>query len=120
MALNQQDPLTLTDKKRAAWKYAGYKDFSRYLGYSRSFFFLRHFRTLNARVLLAMQDSIVELEEKLDKIDQDLSFKSRDNKNLNGTFRKIRGEQSETRYRIIWKLQRKLQKYSKNLFSLPP
>jgi hypothetical protein len=112
MAHQDEHPLTADDKRTSAWKYVGYKDFSRFLGYSRSFFFLRKFHAVNARVLLAMQDSILLLEEDLNKIDNNLSYKSQDNKNHNGTFRR---EKNEERIRIIWKLQHRLKEYSEGL-----
>ncbi|KAH8588330.1 hypothetical protein B0O99DRAFT_600912 [Bisporella sp. PMI_857] len=62
-----------------------------------------------------MQDSVVQLEEKLDKIDEQMRFKSSDNQNLNRTFRS--GEKSEERFRLIWKLQRRIQKYNDHISS---
>jgi hypothetical protein len=45
-------------------KYTGYRVFSRYVASDQAFFIVRRFGTLNARVLLAMQDEIAALEDK--------------------------------------------------------
>lgn len=45
-----------------SWKHVGYRGFSRVLASHEHFLHVRLFRTLNARVILAMQDHISVLE----------------------------------------------------------
>lgn len=106
------DPkVTREDLSEKAWKYAGYKNYSRFVGASRSFFFARQFRTLNVRVILAMQDQLSELEEDLNELDNQLSCKDAGDIH-NGSFRQ---ETSRERLGLIWDTQRKLKNYSKAL-----
>lgn len=59
-----------------AWKYSGYKkNYSCFVESSRNFFITRKFRTLDVRIILAMQDQLAELQEGLNNIDNDLSRK---------------------------------------------
>ena len=112
LPMYSDDPnVTETDVVEKAWKYVGYKVFSRYVGSSRSFFFVRQFRTLNARIILAMQDQLVELEEEFNHLDDRLSRK--DAKDIhNGSFRQ---ETDRNRLNLIWEIQRKLKDYSMGL-----
>lgn len=52
-------------KERNPWKHIGYRVFSRLVASDQTFFVLRRFSTLHARVALALQDGIVQLEEEL-------------------------------------------------------
>ena len=105
-----QDPtVTRDDVINRAWKYAGYKNYTRFVGASRSFFFVRQFRTLNVRVILAMQDGIAEMEEDLKELDDELSRKTTPDTH-NGSFRK---EHSEERLELIWNIKKRLENYSK-------
>jgi hypothetical protein len=54
-----------------AYKYYGYPEFCRLLATSNDFFVLRRFGALNARVLLTMQNNIVEIENRLLELDQE-------------------------------------------------
>lgn len=56
-------------KEANPWKHIGYRVFSRLVASDQTFFVLRKFGTLNARVALALQDGIVELEEELNELD---------------------------------------------------
>ncbi|MCJ1396330.1 hypothetical protein MMC18_009219 [Xylographa bjoerkii] len=91
-----------------AWKYAGYKNYSRFVGACRSFFFTRQFRTLNIRIILAMQDGIAEMEDDLNALDNALSYKAALDIH-NGTFRE---ESSEERLSLIWKIKSRLEDYN--------
>src|ERR1700722_559445 len=51
------------------WKYTGYRVFSQFIASDNDFFVLRRFGTLNARVILALQDQLSKLEEDLEEID---------------------------------------------------
>ena len=57
-------------RKEAAWRYVGYPGFARWMASTNDFFILRRFGALNARVLLLMQDRIVQKEKRLLEIDQ--------------------------------------------------
>ncbi|KAL1967377.1 hypothetical protein VTN77DRAFT_3161 [Rasamsonia byssochlamydoides] len=104
-----------TELYQSPWKYCGYKRYSAFLGFSRSFFFLRQFRTLNVRVLLAMQDDIVELEEELDRIEETLRQAS---SNVhNGKLREVDRavSEAEQRHELIWEIQEKIRRYNKHI-----
>jgi len=68
------------------WKYVGYKVFSRWMASDQTFFIMRRFGALNARVALSLQDEIVELEEQLDFMDKEYSSPDVADVN-NGSFR---------------------------------
>lgn len=74
------------EEKEKPWKYIGYRVFSRWVASDPSFFVLRRFGTLNARVALSLQDEIAELEERLDHMDKKYSDRDTDDVH-NGTFR---------------------------------
>jgi hypothetical protein len=74
------------EEKEKPWKYVGYKVFSRWVASDPSFFVLRRFGTLNARVALSLQDEIAQLEERLDHMDKTYSDRDTEDAN-NGTFR---------------------------------
>ena len=56
-------------ERKAAWKYVGYPGFSRFMASSNDCFALRKFTGLNVRVLLKLQNNVVELERRLDEMD---------------------------------------------------
>lgn len=74
-----------SEEKEKPWKYIGYKVFSRWVASDPSFFVVRRFGTLNARVALSLQDEIVQLEERLDHMDEVYSDRATDDIH-NGTF----------------------------------
>ncbi|KAK3069334.1 hypothetical protein LTR53_012397 [Teratosphaeriaceae sp. CCFEE 6253] len=55
--------------RAAAWKYVGYPGFSRFMASSNDCLALRKFSSLNVRVLLKLQNDIVDLERRLDEMD---------------------------------------------------
>lgn len=65
------DPSLLSrDEKRArGWKFQGYPLFSKWMASSNDFCVVRRFTQLGARVLLRLQDEIVELESRLEGLD---------------------------------------------------
>jgi len=91
----------------SAWKYAGYKRFSRVVGYTPSFFVVRQFRTLNVRVILAMQDRLSELENNINALDDVLSRPTAP-KVHNGRFR----NDQKSRLDLLEDIQKKLKEYS--------
>jgi hypothetical protein len=68
-------------------KYIGYRVFSRWMASDQAFFNLRRFGTLNTRVLLSMQDEIVELEDRINFMDEEYSRRDYTEEVDNGTFR---------------------------------
>lgn len=57
-------------------KYKGYRDFTSYMAADPDFFAVRRFGRLHTRALLTLQDQIVELEKRLDAMDQRFSLKT--------------------------------------------
>lgn len=103
------DPTTKRgDGLNKLWKHVGYKNYTRLVGLDANFFYVRQFRTLNVRIVLAMQDQITELEEQLDRLDQDLSKDDAPDIH-NGSFRQ---ETSRERLELIWTIQRRLRDYN--------
>jgi len=99
---------TLEEIYSKPWKYRGYKIFSKFVASDNDFFVIRRFGTLNARVILAMQDRISELEEQLDALDEQYSVLSCEDLN-NGSFR---DEPKQDRMDIINQLKPALLEYS--------
>jgi hypothetical protein len=76
-----------------------------------AFLMVRRFGALNARIALSMQDEIVQLEEKLDFIDETLTKKEIDSTINNGSFRK---DQIKEREELVKKrIPEALTRYSK-------
>ncbi|CZR68524.1 uncharacterized protein PAC_18423 [Phialocephala subalpina] len=78
-----------TDKDvlKAPWKYIGYRVFSKWIASDQSFFIVRRFGALQARVVLSLQDEIVRMEEELDSMDKAYSRKAVPKVVDNGSFR---------------------------------
>lgn len=73
------------------------------------FFVVRRFGTIGARVMLYMQDQVVELEERLRKVDSECM--EAEPAMDNGTFRQ---DPDLRRAKIIESLSIKLERYRKN------
>jgi len=97
-----------------AWKHVGYRGYSRLLGSHEHFLHVRLFRTLNARVILAMQDHISVLERNLDKLEADLSAPGAPDTVHNGTFRR---ETSKERFKLVWEIRKRLKDYNDYILS---
>ena len=93
-----------------AWRYAGYRSFSRFVSSDKDFYMLRRFGALSARVLLDLQDQLTVLEEDLERLDQ--HHRQKDVPDLhNGSFR----EETQTkRKRLVSKAKGVLREYSKH------
>lgn len=101
------------EEKEKPWKYIGYKVFSRWVASDPSFFLLRRFGTLNARVALSLQDEIAQLEEELDYMDKTYSHRDTPDAH-NGTFREDPFDGPDDRQELVRiVLPEKLRKYSK-------
>lgn len=108
--LNELSPAKLTQEEidRKPWKYTGYQGFSEFVASDDDFFLLRRFGTLSARVLLALQDRLSELEEELQTLDATYSLKSAPDAH-NGSFRQ---ETHPERRELILSIHRSLREYS--------
>jgi hypothetical protein len=91
------------------WKYLGYRAFARWAASSKAFLIIRQFSTLNARVLLALQDDISLLEEQLDLLERSYSRPGPEDDD-NGSFRR---DTHIERKVLMEKIQVALEKYSK-------
>ena len=106
-ALHIPDELTPVQIKRKRWKYLGYKEYTKFIGSDADFLIVRRFSTLNARVLLSLQDQLSVLEEDLDVLDTNYSRKSASDVH-NGSFR----QDQEDREELISEILGKLKEYS--------
>ncbi|KAF7502113.1 hypothetical protein GJ744_007106 [Endocarpon pusillum] len=111
--LSSQDPA----------KFFGYRVFSRWMASDQAWCILRRFGALNMRAMLYLQDDIVALEERLDRMDENLSSKHMPEGIDNGTFRKDYAPRQELiRKELIPKLKEYndfVNQYSQ-LLSRPP
>jgi hypothetical protein len=108
--------ITREDFEKKPWKYIGYEGFSTFVASDNDFFFLRRFGTLHARVLLSLQDQLVELEQRLKDLDTKAAEKTAPDQH-NGSFRLDKVvERSQT----IRDIQTKLKEYSTSLCRSPP
>ncbi len=107
---------TLEQAQNNPRKYSGYRVFARWMASDQAFFIVRRFGTLNTRVLLAMQDEIAELEDRLNFMDEEYSRRDYTEDVDNGTFR---DDAFGDRKRLVQEiLPEKLAKYSmRNMFS---
>jgi hypothetical protein len=79
-------PYTRVDASQAPLGHPGYPEFTSFVASDQAFFILRRFSRLSARVLLALQDEIVQLETRLDEIEKCLAHPNLPHVQ-NGTFR---------------------------------
>jgi hypothetical protein len=70
---NGQNPYngSLLRTKSYAYRDRGYEDFSKLMASSDDFFVIRRFQSLNAHVILYMQDRIAQIEERLQEIHEE-------------------------------------------------
>jgi hypothetical protein len=93
------------------WKYIGYRVFSKWMASDQAFCMVRRFGALNMRVMLALQDKLVELEDELRVIDEDESRLDMPDGMENGSFR---WDTSDARKELLMgKILGKLKEYSK-------
>lgn len=93
---------------------AGYAQFSRWVASDKAWLITRRFGTINARIILLLQDNIVQLEDELNRLDEKYSQSHRvmgdDNMAHNGSFRL---ESFSDRADVLDKLVTAVSKYSK-------
>ena len=73
--------------RRSPWKYEGYRLYSKWVASENTFFIVRRFGALNTRIILALQDEIVQLEHRLNRMDEENSRKQLPDDTNNGSFR---------------------------------
>ncbi|KAH7412513.1 hypothetical protein BKA64DRAFT_330380 [Cadophora sp. MPI-SDFR-AT-0126] len=92
------------------WKYTGYKKYAWFLASDDDFLIFRRFGTLNARILLLLQDEICVAEAKLKSLDEEYSQKTAPRQH-NGSFRKESVQQAE-RKNLLLEIKEKLKEYN--------
>lgn len=115
-AYPEQEPIPYPDwdpddAKQMPWKYIGYRVFSKWMASDQAFCIVRRFGDLNMRVMLALQDEIVELEDKLRVLDQRESRNWMPDGVENGSFRN--DTCGERKILVTGDLLTKLDRYSK-------
>ena len=90
------------------WKYIGYRGFCDFLASDNDLFVLRRFSSLSARVLLALQDELSQLEHELTGLEAEITKKDAPDIH-NGTFREDR---QQRRLQIILTASQRLAAYS--------
>ncbi|ORY00305.1 hypothetical protein BCR34DRAFT_575896 [Clohesyomyces aquaticus] len=96
------------ERLKKPWKYLGYRAFSNFLSSDDDFLIFRRFGPLNTRVLLFLQDEIVQLENQLEDLDSDHSRKEAVDIH-NGSFRQ---EAVPERVELLTKIHAKLKNYN--------
>jgi len=92
------------------WKYVGYHGYTKFLASETDFLIFQRCGAVSARILLRLQDRVVVLQKKLDKLDRKL--KRREAKDIhNGSFR----QDDADREHVLNELQVALSEYSKLL-----
>src|SRR6186713_513360 len=90
------------------WKYIGYQGFCDFLASDNDLFVLRRFSSLSARVLLALQDELSQLEHELTALEAEV--RKRDAPDIhNGTFRE---DTQQRRLQIVLTASQRLAAYS--------
>jgi hypothetical protein len=91
------------------WKYIGYQGYTKCLASETDFLVFRRFGVVSTRILLRLQDRVVVLQEKLEKLDR--QFKARDVQDIhNGSFR----QDHPDREKVLDELHVALSKYSES------
>jgi len=81
-----QPTVSAKEKEKLAWKYVGYKGFSKWMASEDDFFVFRRFGKLNAGAILWMQDRISHIETRLEQIHEEIAD-SQDGYQRNSSFR---------------------------------
>ncbi|KAE8442845.1 hypothetical protein EG329_002817 [Mollisiaceae sp. DMI_Dod_QoI] len=98
-----------TELRNRPEKYLGYRVFSRWTGSTEAFFIVRQFSTLNARIILSLQDEIGLLEQQLDTLENKFARPGTgdyDNSSLRKDFQTDRKE-------LLDKIRLALEKYNR-------
>lgn len=96
--------------RRKPWRYRGYPAFAEWMASADDFMVLRRFSKLNARVLLMMQDEIVQKEEELDQLDAE----TRKRCGMEGNSSTLRFEPCPRRRELVEEAKTLLKEYSES------
>lgn len=110
-AVSTSSNVTLAPIQARPWKHIGYRGFSEFLASDNDFLVLRRFSTLSVRILLALQDELVELETQLRSLEDQLCSAAAPNIH-NGSFRQ---ETPEVRLKLVRTIEEKLRAYNELL-----
>jgi hypothetical protein len=115
MSTQQQPPDTnvLTQKRSKPWKEVGYRGFSAFIASDNDFLIFRRFGSLNARLILYLQDQITVLESSLEELEKKHMTEDAQDSH-HGSFRR---EQLSKRTELLEKINKKVREYSKGTFS---
>jgi hypothetical protein len=102
------------EKQSRPWKYLGCEEYSSFIASDDDFFVIRRFSTLTARVILALQDQLSQIEEQLESLERQLKIPEAGLVH-NGSFQE---EMHSSRTELVLKANLKLREYS--LSPLPP
>jgi len=108
MSSEKEEMITDPHRTKKPWKYVGYRGFCEFIASDDDFFVLRRFSALTSRVLLALQDELVELETQLSFLESRLSDQSAPDVH-NGSFRQ---ETQSSRLKLVREIDNKLRAYS--------
>lgn len=97
-------PLTEEEIEKKLWKYIGYKGYAEFIASDNDFYIFRTFSSLNARVLLALQNQVVVLKNELDELDAQYSQRDMEKDLHNGSFKDDCPERTELLEKIALKL----------------
>ncbi|KAE9376269.1 hypothetical protein N431DRAFT_479582 [Stipitochalara longipes BDJ] len=104
---SESQVLTQQEVDYKPWKYIDYQGYSKILASETDFLVFRRFGISNARILLRLQDRVVILQEKLERLDRQL--KRREAEDIhNGSFR----QDNEARESVLNELQIALAEYN--------
>jgi hypothetical protein len=110
MSAQPQPPIPLLRKRSKPWKEVGYRGFSAFLASDNDFLIFRRFGSVNARLLLYLQDEIAVLEKDLEDLEDVHARDSADDIH-NGSFRQ---DVLPARTRLLESLNVKVRQYSKS------
>ncbi|KAL2842798.1 hypothetical protein BJX68DRAFT_270430 [Aspergillus pseudodeflectus] len=99
-------------KDKRAKKDIGYAGYVELIASADNFWIFRRFDRLNARVMLSMQDEIVDLEQNLDAVDKTAAAEAGDDVN-NGTFR---NDTNARRRSLVHTAREKLGNYYRHVY----
>ncbi|KAF2132947.1 hypothetical protein P153DRAFT_309790, partial [Dothidotthia symphoricarpi CBS 119687] len=103
-------------KRDQAWKFEGYKAFSKWMASEDDFFVFRRFESLNAGTILWMQDHISQLESRLHQIHKDIEESKPEQSLKNCSFR-WDAKYMQERNMIMSELSRQLLHYNQYIDS---
>ncbi|PVH88906.1 hypothetical protein DL98DRAFT_622567 [Cadophora sp. DSE1049] len=96
----EEPPLTKEEIDTKPWKYIGYRGYVDFIASENDFYIMRRFAALNTRAALALQDEVVVLEERLERLDRRHCRRVPENDH-NGSFREDREERRELLGKIV-------------------